>query len=109
MSQDQITLILSSLRAIRQDIGELKGDVRVINARLDKLNGSAARHEQALSETKVALAAHTSADEGKENSNQTWADRLMPGMWMVAGTLVSLALLHGASVLNGPDKRGRST
>lgn len=48
--------ILEGIQALRDGITELRAEVRGINERLDRLNGSVAKHEEAITKLRINAA-----------------------------------------------------
>src|SRR5581483_1517178 len=89
-------------------------EVRNIVARLDRLNGTVARHEKELREQEVHLASRQSdcplvdavkvrirpledfvtSERAAEKTSKTWMDRMWPLIWAAAGMFGFLVLEH---------------
>lgn len=63
---------------VSRSLGALEAGVEGINARLDKLNGSVARHEQRLNALETRDAVEDAKDAAVKETNKTWRDNLFP-------------------------------
>jgi hypothetical protein len=83
---------------VSRSLGALEAGVKGINERLDKLNGSVARHEKRLGQLETTDAVQAAAEKSEKETNRTWRDALLP----IAKVL--LALAAGAALgTKGPE------
>lgn len=87
--------VLEHLAELRAGQAETKAEVKAIVARLDRLNGSVARHQEAI----AALQLDKARREGEEASSNTWLDRLWPFIYAAARIAGFLVLTHAEDVL----------
>jgi predicted nucleic acid-binding Zn-ribbon protein len=76
--------ILETLNNLAKDVGELTGETKGINARLDRLNGSVARHEKEISEIKTCQAEKAGANKVKKS--------ILSKCWEIGKVPISLLL-----------------
>ena len=69
--------------------------MKAIVERLDKLNGSVARHAEKISVLEKAEARR----EGAESSSTRWIERLMPAIWAACGAFAVLVLSNAEMFL----------
>lgn len=94
-------------------------EIRGLAERLDKLNGSVAKHESRLVEQELELTRHVLGCAMKSDVaaldtlikthlnttavrsavHRTWVDRIFPLLYVVGGAIGALLLLHGREVL----------
>jgi hypothetical protein len=70
--EQQIFKILGELK---EDVGELKAETKGINSRLDRLNGSVARHEKDILEIKLDRAKESGEEKGEERVKKSFWDK----------------------------------
>jgi hypothetical protein len=87
--------VLEKLSALTVHQAELTSEVRNIVQRLDRLNGSVARHEEALNTLKLTEANRT----GREQASGTWLKNLAPAGWSIIGAIIVLFLQHASTLL----------
>jgi hypothetical protein len=63
--------------------------------RLDRLNGSVARHEADLNAVKIDQARR----EGADANSGRWFENLKPAIWTVLGVIGVLVLEHGHALV----------
>ena len=105
--------------AVIAALAELKTDMGAVREHLARLNGKVATHELAVGELKLRLASRESycplvekiegelqpirdfvlTTEAKKSTSRTWMDWLKPVIWVVAGMIGSLVLLHAKEML----------
>lgn len=99
---DQTAAILQAIADLSKDVATLQSASDVIaaemahvNEHFERLNGSVARHEAALSVAALdaARVAALAAEKAK------WERRLMPAVWFIAIGLVFLILQNSPAVL----------
>jgi hypothetical protein len=78
-----------------EDLAELKTETKNIVSRLDRLNGSVARHEADLGEMKLQAA----ADKASTAVTRRWIEFARPAIWSVLGGLLMLALQHADKLI----------
>jgi hypothetical protein len=98
---------------------ETKAEVKTIVARLDRVNGSVARHKKESREHDQHIAARSgncplvdqvehrlrpvedfiTAEKAAAGINKTWMDRLWPFIWAACGILGLVVLQNAAALL----------
>ncbi len=87
--------VLTALGELKAEQAATRTEVKNIVARLDKLNGTVARHEEAIGKLQLEQARR----EGGDASSKSWSDRLRPVAWAGCGAFVLLVLLHSREVV----------
>jgi hypothetical protein len=80
------------LRVVRE-LGELSSDLQGVNARLDKINGSVARHERSINETTLTLQSHVISSDSRNKESAAWSARVVP--WIERAIWLALCGLVG--------------
>lgn len=92
MSKDEREQILQELGSIK---GQMKTGFDAVHDRLDKLNGSVAKHEKRLNTIDVDHAERRGREEAEEENKQKWS----PLKTRVLYLLISLAVGGAATIL----------
>jgi len=98
---------------------ELKAEMRAITERLDRLNGSVARHEKRLGEAEINLTSHAgtcplharvgaiecdmaserSENRATEKATTVWHRRLAPVVYLALAFFAGLVLSHAGEMM----------
>lgn len=96
--------MLEILLAMNAKLASLDTKVEGINERLDKLNGSVARHETRIGSIEKAH----NVEDGAKKANSTWMKILWPVLCAIGGgaitVIVRVALENGPSLLKALPK-----
>jgi hypothetical protein len=92
--------VLAALGELKAEQAGTRAEVQAIVARLDKLNGTVARHERDLGQLKLDQARR----QGEEKTSAKWIEWAKPAIWGIAGVLAVLALQHSEAVLKAVGK-----
>jgi septal ring factor EnvC (AmiA/AmiB activator) len=87
--------VLTVLGELKAEQAATTAEVRNIVARLDKLNGTVARHTEEIGRLQLESARR----QGSEAAVSTWTARLWPMIYACLGAGVSLVLQHGPAAL----------
>lgn len=63
---------------VAESLGRLEAGVSGINDRLDKLNGSVARHEKRLGDLETRDAVQEAKEATREKADKNWRETLVP-------------------------------
>ena len=107
--------VLSHLIELKTVQAETTVEVKNIVARLDKLNGTVARHEEKIGAQTVDLLQHVnacpmrdrlsevesfiSAQKATTDNDKDWKSKLHPALWMAISAVIVLVMLHSADML----------
>jgi hypothetical protein len=84
---------------VSESLGRLEAGVTGINARLDRLNGSVARHEQRITTIEISGAAHAAGQRAAVETSDKWMDRLKPIGGLILAFVAGLILSHAPELL----------
>ncbi|HZP17098.1 MAG TPA: hypothetical protein VFB00_03975 [Terriglobales bacterium] len=117
--QDFHDQVLTALGEMKAQLVAATAESKAIVARLDKLNGSVARHQEQIGQMQVEIAERrhscplvdhveeqlvpikewVAARKAAQSVSKSWLDRLWPFIWAASGAFVLLVLLHANDLL----------
>ena len=87
--------MLDILLQMNSQLAEVRAEVRGVNERLDRLNGSVAAHERRIG----TIEGFHHVEAGTRGAHQKWMKVLWPLIYTAGGCIVTLILTYGREVL----------
>jgi hypothetical protein len=96
MEKNEITIDEHRFRLrVVESLAKLEGLAQSTDGHLARLNGSVARHEEKINSLQAAMLTERAASR----ATSTWWQRISPLLWLAAGGVLALFLLHSEQLL----------